>query len=211
MRITGNFERFQCSHFETSFLKTENLFWKTGVSFSSTTIESTTFLYKADLSKANIKKNRMGSTKWVYRKERRFATNYLIFFKIQFQYKNLLYLVDLMYLFPIMSILIPFESVLVLLKVVFSLWATWCSCSVPNVEFVFIWYKKYLDLSKYSSKIKKWRPVNCFTYCRLPTSKLLHLLMKSINPLMIDMKFEVFSLIYQKHLIKFDTMDLFIN
>ena len=37
------------------------------------------------------------------------------------------------------------------------------------------------------------------------------LLMKSINLLMIDMKLEVFFLVYQKHLIKFGTMDLFIN
>ena len=35
--------------------------------------------------------------------------------------------------------------------------------------------------------------------------------MKSINLLMINMKLELFSLIYQKHLIKFGTMDLFIK
>ena len=37
------------------------------------------------------------------------------------------------------------------------------------------------------------------------------LLMKSINPLMMYMKPEVFSLINQKHLIKFGTTDSFLN
>ena len=40
----------------------------------STTIESALFPYKTDLSKANVKLNRMWRTKWTYHKERRFAT-----------------------------------------------------------------------------------------------------------------------------------------
>ena len=41
--------------------------------------------------------NRMGSTKWTYHKEWAFATDYFIFLKIWFEYKNLLEIVDLTY------------------------------------------------------------------------------------------------------------------
>ena len=44
-----------------------------------------------------------------------------------------------------------------------------------------------------------------------PSDSCKNQLMKSINPLMMDMKSEAFSLIYQEHLIKFGTMDSFIN
>ena len=37
----------------------------------------------------------MGSTKWTYHKELSFASNYFIFLKILFQFKNLLYRDDL--------------------------------------------------------------------------------------------------------------------
>ena len=35
--------------------------------------------------------------------------------------------------------------------------------------------------------------------------------LKYINPLIMDMKLQLFSLVYQKHLIKFGKMDSFIN
>ena len=41
------------------------------------------------------KTNGMGSTKWTYHKELSFASNYFIFLKILFQFKNLLYRDDL--------------------------------------------------------------------------------------------------------------------
>ena len=43
--ITGDFERVQCFNYETSFLRNENIFPKTGVPFlvKSIKIESTTF------------------------------------------------------------------------------------------------------------------------------------------------------------------------
>ena len=74
-------------------------FWKTKAFFKKreycliverTTIENAIFPYKTVLRKANFKISRMGCTKWTYHKERSFDTNYLIFLKIQFQYKNLL-------------------------------------------------------------------------------------------------------------------------
>ena len=53
-----------------------------------TTTESAKFPYKTDLSKVNnVKTNKTRSTKWAYRKERSFATNYLKFLKIKFQCK----------------------------------------------------------------------------------------------------------------------------
>ena len=51
-------------------------------------MENVTFPYKTDLSKANVKTNRMGSTKWTYHKERGFATNYFIFWKFNFGIKT---------------------------------------------------------------------------------------------------------------------------
>ena len=91
MAISGNFELFQYFNFETDFLENENFFQKTGVSFlvEITKIKSTSFPYKTTISEANVKTNRMVSTKWTYHKERSFAINYFIFLKILFQFKNL--------------------------------------------------------------------------------------------------------------------------
>ena len=60
------------------------------LSVQSTTIENAWFSYKAVLSEANVKTNRMVSIKWTYHKQRSFASNYFIFLKILFQLKNLL-------------------------------------------------------------------------------------------------------------------------
>ena len=74
------------------FLENENLFKKTGVIYSveSTKIENASFSYKTAISEANVKTNRVVSTKWTYHKERSFASNYFIFLKIFLQFKNLL-------------------------------------------------------------------------------------------------------------------------
>ena len=91
MTITVTFEFFQYFNFETSFLKNENLFKKMENRFlvESDRIENATFSYKTALTEANVKTNRMGSTKWTYHKEQSFASNYLNFSKILFQFKNL--------------------------------------------------------------------------------------------------------------------------
>ena len=78
-----------------------------------------TFPHKTALSEANVKTKRIGSTKWIYHKERSFASNYSIFSKILFQFENLIYRVDFPY--AKMSIFILFESVRVLLEGAFSL------------------------------------------------------------------------------------------
>ena len=88
MTITGNFERFR--YFETNFLKNESLFQKGGVPlfWLKVRIENTTFPYKTALSEANVKANRMGSTRWTYHKKRSFASKYFSFLKILFQFNN---------------------------------------------------------------------------------------------------------------------------
>ena len=48
----------------------------------TTKIESTSFPFKTALSEANVKTNRMATTKWTYHKEWSFASNYFIFWKI---------------------------------------------------------------------------------------------------------------------------------
>ena len=84
MTITEDFVRFQYLNFETSSLKNKNLFQKTAAPFlvESIEIENKTFSYKTTLSEANVKTNRMESTKWTYHKERSFASICFIFLKI---------------------------------------------------------------------------------------------------------------------------------
>ena len=89
----GIWEIFTTLTLKQVFWKTfENLFQKTGVPFFSysTKIENASYPYKTTISEANVKTNRMVNTKWTYHKERSFASNYFIFLKILFQFKNLL-------------------------------------------------------------------------------------------------------------------------
>ena len=69
MTVTGNFERFHYLNFGISFKKkTKSFYWKTGVPFlvESTTMKNATFPNKTALSKAKVRTNRMGSTKWTF-------------------------------------------------------------------------------------------------------------------------------------------------
>ena len=68
----------------------QQIFWKTKTSIKklehrflveSTEIEKVSFPYKTAVLEANVKTNRMVSTKSTYHKERSFATNYFIFLK----------------------------------------------------------------------------------------------------------------------------------
>ena len=124
MTITGNFERFQYFNFEINFLKNANFlknFLKNKFSkkleyrffVESTKIDNITFPYKIALTEANVKTNRMGSTELTYHKEWSFANNHFLFSIILFQFRNLVYRVDV----PTtqMSIFIVFESIGVLL------------------------------------------------------------------------------------------------
>ena len=49
------------------------------------------------MSEANVKTNKTVTTKCTYHKERSFASNYFIFLKILFQFKNIIKRVDLLY------------------------------------------------------------------------------------------------------------------
>ena len=92
MTITENFKCFQHFNFEIDFLENKNLFQKTGVLFlvESTKTENALFPYKTAISEANVKANKMVTTKWTYQKEQSFASNNFIFLKILFQFKNFL-------------------------------------------------------------------------------------------------------------------------
>ena len=79
--------------FNTLTLK--QTFWKTKAFFKkleyrflveATKIENTSFPFKTALSEANVKTNRMATTKWTYHKEWSFASNYLIFLENLFQF-----------------------------------------------------------------------------------------------------------------------------
>ena len=103
MTIGGNFECFQYFNFEINFLENENLFQKTVVPFfrwmHQQNISNKT-AYKNAISNANVKTKKMVISKWTYCKEWSFASNYFIFLKILFQFKNLLKRVDLLYQQP---------------------------------------------------------------------------------------------------------------
>ena len=52
----------------------------------TTKIENKSFAFKTALSEANIKTNKMATTKWTYFKEWSFASNYFIFLENLFQF-----------------------------------------------------------------------------------------------------------------------------
>ena len=83
MTIGRHVEGFQYFNFETDFLENKNITPKLEYRFSveSTGIENATFPYKTAISKANVKTNNLVSTKWAYRKEWSFVSNYFIFSK----------------------------------------------------------------------------------------------------------------------------------
>ena len=63
MTITENFKCFQCFDFETDFLENENLFKKTVFWKIWSKIENALFPYKTAISVANVKTNKMVTTK----------------------------------------------------------------------------------------------------------------------------------------------------
>ena len=67
------------------FKKLEHLFF----SWKYYKIENASFLYETDISEAIVKTNKMMTSKWTYQKERSFSSNYFVFLKILFQFKNL--------------------------------------------------------------------------------------------------------------------------
>ena len=111
-------------------LNLKQIFWKTQILFKkleyhflveSAKIENLTFPYKPALLAAIVTTNRMGITKRTHHKERIVASNWFIFSKILFQFKNLVKRVNLMYQPPKCSYLY-FSKVLELVEGAFSPW-----------------------------------------------------------------------------------------
>ena len=88
--------------FNTLTLK--QIYWKRKTFFKkleyrflveSVKIENASSLYKTAISETNLKTNRMVTTKWIYQKERSFASNYFLFWKFCFSlrtsYKELIW------------------------------------------------------------------------------------------------------------------------
>ena len=85
------------------------IFWKTKTFIKkleylflveTTKVENTPFPFKTVLSEANVKANRMATTKWTYHKEWSFASKYFNFLENLFQFWHLLKRVNLMYQRP---------------------------------------------------------------------------------------------------------------
>ena len=76
-------------------LTSKQVFWKTKTYFKkleyrplveTTKIKNAPFPFKTAQSEANVKTNRMPTTKWTFHKEWSFPSNYLIFFENLFQF-----------------------------------------------------------------------------------------------------------------------------
>ena len=78
MTYAGGFEHFQCSNFETSFLKNENFFENLDYHFlaKSTTIEALHFYIKPPCQ--NLSQIEWEVQKLIYHKELSFATKYFL-------------------------------------------------------------------------------------------------------------------------------------
>ena len=96
MEILNDFNTLTLKHV---FWKTKTFFKKLAYRFlvESNKIENAAFSNKTAISEANVKTNKMVSTKWTFHNERSFASNYFIFLEVLFHFKNLLKRVDLMY------------------------------------------------------------------------------------------------------------------
>ena len=90
MTISENFEYFQYFNFETDFLQSKNFFQKLEYRFlvERTKIEKASFPYKIVISEANVKTNRMVTTKWITENGVLPVTTF--FLKVLLQFKNLL-------------------------------------------------------------------------------------------------------------------------
>ena len=77
VKITANFDRFQYFNFTTDLPYNDFFFKKLEHYYllESTKIEKASFPCKTAMSEANVKTNRMGSTKWSYHKDQNFASN----------------------------------------------------------------------------------------------------------------------------------------
>ena len=92
--------RFQHSNFETNFVENEHLFQETSVPLFSWKYYGwkRTTPCKTSISEANVKTNRMMSSKWTYHKNRFLPVTTSFFLKILYQFKMFMY--QFMYQLP---------------------------------------------------------------------------------------------------------------
>ena len=86
MTISESSKRFQYFNFETNYLENENLFQKNGVPFlvEATKIGNASLPFKTALSEANVKTNKIATTKWNIMKSGVLPVVILFFWKICF-------------------------------------------------------------------------------------------------------------------------------
>ena len=80
MTISENSKRSQYFNFEKEKTFSKKLEYRFLV--ESTKIENASVPYKTAISEANVKTNRMGTTKWTYHKEQSSASNYFIWLQL---------------------------------------------------------------------------------------------------------------------------------
>ena len=122
-------------------LTLKQIFWKTKKPFSKNCsivfklgalrFKNASSPYKTAISEANVKTNRMESTKWTYHKERSFISEYFIFFSkfclgLVTSYKELTWCTNTQ-----MPIIVLFVSARILFDDAFSLWV---SVTIKNLE-----------------------------------------------------------------------------
>ena len=87
-RMRDSYERSKVSNVFNINFETKSFFKKLEYRFlvETTKIEKTSFPFKTDLSEANVKTNRMATTKWTFHKKWSFASNYFNFSENLFKF-----------------------------------------------------------------------------------------------------------------------------
>ena len=102
VKISENWNVFNTLTLKQIFWKAKSFFKKLEYHFlvETTKIGNTSFPSKTAPSEANVKTNRMATTKWTYHKKWSYASNYFIFLENLFQFWSLLNRVNLIYQRP---------------------------------------------------------------------------------------------------------------
>ena len=89
--ISENFEHFQYFNFDTDFLEHEIFFQQTNFQLNALRIKGHHFHTKLTYQKPILRQIEWYiTTKWAYQRGLTFASNYFIFLKVLFQFKDLL-------------------------------------------------------------------------------------------------------------------------
>ena len=89
--ISENFEHFQYFNFDTDFLEHEIFFQQTNFQLNALRLKGHHFHTKLTYQKPMLRQIEWYiTTKWAYQRGLTFASNYFIFLKVLFQFKDLL-------------------------------------------------------------------------------------------------------------------------